>query len=240
MTSRAASRIFIPALLLLLSRLVVSRNAPLLTSPPVLDDAGVPLNADKYKNGAALGSLWSSLRQDQLRIAEKVGIDERYVYRLGSNKRDVTPAHAVQRFACQRFTLALVLTELVNEVPIETISRKYSMSVYNIMEEQKTCARFASYVAAICGTLGWGDMEGLINRISDRITAGAQEEILELTKIPHIGIHRARALYMGGITTPKAIVTLGSIDKIAAVLKQYNKNDMTPAAIARAWLPCSG
>ena len=206
----------------------------LLTSPPVLDDAGVPLNADKYKNGAALGSLWSSLRQDQLRIAEKVGIDERYVYRLGSNKRDVTPAHAVQRFACQRFTLALVLTELVNEVPIETISRKYSMSVYNIMEEQKTCARFASYVAAICGTLGWGDMEGLINRISDRITAGAQEEILELTKIPHIGIHRARALYMGGITTPKAIVTLGSIDKIAAVLKQYNKNDMTPAAIARA------
>ena len=102
------------------------------------------------------------------------------------------------------------------------------MSVYNIMEEQKTCARFASYVAAICGTLGWGDMEGLINRISDRIT-GAQEEILELTKIPHIGIHRARALYMGGITTPKAIVTLGSIDKIAAVLKQYNKNDMTPA-----------
>ena len=82
----------------------------LLTSPPVLDDAGVPLNADKYKNGAALGSLWSSLRQDQLRIAEKVGIDERYVYRLGSNKRDVTPAHAVQRFACQRFTLCLLYT----------------------------------------------------------------------------------------------------------------------------------
>ena len=76
-------------------------------------------------------------------------------------------------------------------------------------------------------------MEGLINRISDRITAERKEEILELTKIPHIGIHRARALYMGGITTPKAIVTLGSMNKIAAVLKQYNKNGMTPA-IARA------
>ena len=77
-------------------------------------------------------------------------------------------------------------------------------------------------------------MEGLINRISDRITAGAQEEILELTKIPYIGIHRARALYTGGITTPKAIVTLGSVDKIAAVLKQYNKNSMAPSAIVRA------
>ena len=57
---------------------------------------------------------------------------------------------------------------------------------------------------------------------------------LELTKIPHIGIHRARALYAGGITTPKAIVTLGSVDKIASVLKQYNKSNMAPAAVMRA------
>ena len=206
----------------------------LLTAPPVLDDEGAPMNLNKFRTLDALAVLWSNLNAEQLRIAEKVGIDERYVQRLRSNKRDITIAHQLQRFACQRFHVALFLTDLIQEVPIESITSKYGVRAFDVLEEQKSCARFASYVAAICGTLGWGDMEGLINRISDRITAGAQEEILELTKIPYIGIHRARALYTGGITTPKAIVTLGSVDKIAAVLKQYNKNSMAPSAIVRA------
>ena len=207
----------------------------LLTSPPVLDSDGAPLNVRETWPLDRFAAVWSNLSSEQERIARKVEIDEGYIQRLRVNKRDITNAHKLQRITCQRFHLALALTDLIQEVPIDVIAQKYGLRTFDIAEEQKACARFASYVATICGTLGMGDMEFLINKISDRITAGAQEEILELTKIPHIGIHRARALYAGGITNPKSIVTLGSVDKIAAVLRQYSKNDAsTAAAIVRA------
>jgi replicative superfamily II helicase len=41
-------------------------------------------------------------------------------------------------------------------------------------------------------------LEVLITRLQDRITAGAQEEILCLTSIPMIGVARARMLYNAG------------------------------------------
>lgn len=206
----------------------------LLTIPPVIGEEGVPTNSHVYRSIDSFAHTWTKLSSEQLRIATKIGISDSYIRRLQMNRRDITKEHACERFTCQRFHLALVLSDLIQEVPVEEICSRYGYRAFDVGEKQRDCARFASYIAAICGTLGWSDMESLINRISDRITAGAQEEILELTKIPHIGIHRARALYAGGITTPKAIVTLGSVDKIASVLKQYNKSNMAPAAVMRA------
>lgn len=206
----------------------------LLTAPPVVNEKGAILNFRESGSLQILASIWYSMSAENLRVAEKVGVSEQYIQRLRSNNRDKTNEHRLQRFTCQRFHLALALTDLIQEVPIQEIVTRYGINSYDILDEQKTCARFASYIAAICGTLGFSDMEFLINKISDRITAGAQEEILELTKIPQIGIARARALYTGGLTTPKAIVTLGSVDKLAAVLMQYSKNMTNYSAVCKA------
>ena len=206
----------------------------LLTAPPVVNEEGAVLNLRESSSLQIFASVWSSMSAEYLRVAEKVGVSEQYIQRLRSNNRDKTNEHRLQRFTCQRFHLALAMTDLIQEVPMQQIVARYGINSYDILEEQKACARFASYIAAVCGTLGFGDMEFLINKISDRITAGAQEEILELTKIPQIGIARARALYTGGLTTPKAIVTLGSVDKLAAVLMQYSKNMTNYSAVCKA------
>lgn len=207
----------------------------LLTHPPVIDQAsGLPCEVgdmarfDTYK----FQNIWERLNQVELRIAEKVGISELYVHRLRLNRKDTTTEHALQRFKCRRFMTAMMMTDVIQEMPNEEISKKYGET--SVQMTQESCARFASGVASICGSLGWSDMEALVARMHDRITSGAQEEILQLTKIPQIGIARARALYNGGIKTPQAIVSLGSIEKIARVLKEHSKTDIAQAALIRA------
>jgi len=207
----------------------------LLTHPPVINEEnGLPRDAndllrfDTYR----FVNMWSYLNEVELRIAEKVGISEHYVNRMRSNRKDTTPEQVLQRFKCRRFKTAMMVTDVIQEMPPDELVKKYGE--INVQMVQETCARFASGVATICGTLGWSDMEALVARMHDRITSGAQEEILALTKIPFIGIARARALYNGGIKTPQAIVSLGSVEKIASVLKQHSKTDMAQGALIRA------
>ena len=66
----------------------------------------------------------------------------------------------------------------------------------------------------MCGPMGWGDMEVLVARLQDRITAGAREEILCLTHIPQIGASRARTLYNHGARTPEAIASMTREDLV--------------------------
>ena len=73
-------------------------------------------------------------------------------------------------------------------------------------------------MAAVCGPMGFGDVEALVTRLQDRIAAGAKEELLGLTSIPGIGASRARALYAAGYRTPEAVLAM-SAKQLMALLQ---------------------
>lgn len=128
-------------------------------------------------------------------VIEAVGIEQGYVFnRL--QRRDTTPEHARQRRACNRFLQALKLRNLISEVPVDNVS--------GIKDRAEV---YAGQVAAVCGAMGWGDMEGLLIRLRDRINAGTKEELVGLISIPQIGATRARKLYSRGVKTVEAVAS---------------------------------
>jgi len=138
---------------------------------------------------------------------------------LRIRKRDTTPEHRAMRRVCHRFLQALMLHDVISERDERQIAQDFSIRNHNdIPRLQEAASRHAGQVASVCGPMGWGDMEVLVTRLQDRITAGAQEEILCLTSIPMIGAVRARVLYTAGYRTPEAILKM-SPKKLASVLE---------------------
>lgn len=153
-----------------------------------------PHDADHFDAQQFLGAF-SRLGVHERSVADAAGIDENYVEgRLRRQKKDVTERHMDQRRACHRLLHALKLRDLISEIPVEvTTAVKDRAEMY------------AGQVAAVCGAMGWGDMEGLLIRLRDRLNAGTKEEIVCLMAIPQIGPSRARKLFNHGLTTPEAI-----------------------------------
>jgi len=139
--------------------------------------------------------IYSRLGPLEQAVAEAVGIEQGYVFnRL--HRRDRTPEHERQRRACHRLFRALQLRNLISEVPVENVS--------GIKDRAEV---YAGQVAAVCGAMGWGDMEGLLIRLRDRISAGTKEELMGLMSIPQIGATRARKLYGRGVKTVEAVAS---------------------------------
>ena len=137
-------------------------------------------------------ATYSRLGDRDLSVADAVGITPDYVFsRLGRQKKDTSEKHEFQRRACHRFLHALKLRDFISEVPVTGIN--------------DGAERYAGRVAAVCGAMGWGDMEGLLIRLRDRISAGTKEEIMSLMSIPQIGATRARKLYNRGAKTVEAV-----------------------------------
>lgn len=164
--------------------------------------------------------VYRNLSNHERRVAEVVGVSEQYVDTiLKRNMSDRTLDHLAKRRVCHRFLRALQLFDVIREKDEDQIVKDFSLGRNDISQLQEEAARYAGQVAAVCGPMGWGDIEVLITRLQDRITAGAQEEILCLTSIPMIGAARARVLYNAGYRTPEDIVRL-SVKKLAEILEK--------------------
>ena len=181
--------------------------------------------------------IYGSLSEHEGRVANAVGIKADYVEgRMRSGRKDVTAEHKLQRRVCLRFLHALALKDLVSEVDQSTIVTSFGLkSSARLTQLQESAGRYAGQVAAVCGPMGWGDMEVLVARLQDRITAGAREDILCLTSIAQVGTSRARTLYNHGVRTPEAIASLSRED-LVKILATRGPFERAPGRAADAIL----
>ena len=178
---------------------------------PVVDD-------ECWLNRSIFVKIYGRLTDHERFVAETVGITEAYYGRLVSGSSDRTKEHRASRRICHRFLKALALHDVVCERDVHETAEAFGMSPGLLAQTQEAAARHAGQVAAVCGPMGFGDVEALVTRLQDRIAAGAKEEILGLTSIPGIGASRARALYTAGYRTPEAILAM-SAKTLAAILQ---------------------
>ncbi|XP_074287036.1 helicase and polymerase-containing protein TEBICHI [Silene latifolia] len=118
---------------------------------------------------------------------------------------------------CRRFYVALILSRLVQELPVGQVCEAFKVARGLVQALQENAGRFASMVSVFCERLGWHDLEGLVAKFQNRVSFGVRAEIVELTTIPYVKGSRARALYKSGLRTPLAIAE-ASVNEIVKAL----------------------
>ncbi|XP_019189922.1 PREDICTED: helicase and polymerase-containing protein TEBICHI isoform X2 [Ipomoea nil] len=132
------------------------------------------------------------------------GLQVKLECKSGVSNHSVLSDEQVLRVS-RRFFVALILTRLVQEVPVPEVCDAFKVTRGMVQGLQENAGRFASMVAVFCERLGWQDLEGLVAKFQNRVSFGVRAEIVELTTIPYVKGSRARALYKSGLRTPQAI-----------------------------------
>ncbi|XP_058200647.1 helicase and polymerase-containing protein TEBICHI isoform X1 [Rhododendron vialii] len=122
---------------------------------------------------------------------------------------------------CKRFYVALILSRLVQEIPVAEVCEAFKVARGMVQALQENAGRFASMVSVFCERLGWHDLEGLVSKFQNRVSFGVRAEIVELTSIPFVKGSRARALYKAGLRTPQAIAE-ASVSELVKALFEYS------------------
>ncbi|MFS8003152.1 putative DNA-directed DNA polymerase [Helianthus anomalus] len=120
---------------------------------------------------------------------------------------------------CKRFYVALILSKLVQEVPVAEVCEAFKVARGMVQSLQENAGRFASMVAVFCERLGWHDLESLFAKFQNRVSFGVRAEIAELTTIPYVKGARARALYKAGFRTPQAIAEASVLEIAKAIFE---------------------
>ncbi|XP_063984918.1 DNA polymerase theta [Diachasmimorpha longicaudata] len=160
-------------------------------------------------------SIWRDISDSDRRVGQLVGVSETFILRAttGNIRQGKTlDAH-------KRFYTALALHDLVREVPLNVVCRKYSCCRGVIQSLQQTAATFAGMVTQFCQKLGWNCVELLVSQFQTRLQFGVCRELLDLLRLPSLNGLRARSLFKEGITTVAELAVADELDVERALYK---------------------
>uniref|UniRef100_UPI00398EBF00 DNA polymerase theta n=1 Tax=Pristiophorus japonicus TaxID=55135 RepID=UPI00398EBF00 len=146
--------------------------------------------------------LWENLSASMKRVAELVGIEEGFLARSIKGKLIAKTDKQHRQMAIhKRFFTSLVLLDLINEVPLGIVAKKYHCSRGQLQSLQQSAATYAGMVTVFSNRLGWHNMELLLSQFQSRLSFGIQRQLCELVRISLLNAQRARALYDAGFGT---------------------------------------
>ncbi|XP_061494347.1 DNA polymerase theta isoform X2 [Rhineura floridana] len=146
--------------------------------------------------------LWEKLPVSMRKVAELVGIEESFL--ACSVKGKITTRSEKQRRQMaihKRFFTSLALLDLINEVPLNDVAKKYGCNRGQLQSLQQSAATYAGMVTIFCNRLAWHNMEQLLSQFQSRLTFGIQRELCDLVRISLLNAQCARALYKAGFVT---------------------------------------
>ncbi|XP_043556926.1 DNA polymerase theta isoform X1 [Chiloscyllium plagiosum] len=146
--------------------------------------------------------LWEKLSASMRRVAELVGIEEGFLARSIRGKLiPKTDKQRRQMAIHKRFFTSLVLLDLINEVPLGVVAKKYHCSRGQLQSLQQSAATYAGMITVFSNRLGWHNMELLLSHFQSRLNFGVQRQLCDLVRISLLNAQRARALYNAGFGT---------------------------------------
>ena len=158
-------------------------------------------------------NLFEKLPPQYKRVGEIVGVEEGFLARAIRGRIPTRTEGQRQKLAIHhRFYSALVLLELVNEIPLRTVSRRYNVTKGLLQSLQNSAATFAGMVTKFCQKLGWRNMEMLLDQFQSRLSFGVTRELCDLVRISLLNGARARLLYNAGYHSASAVATASVVD----------------------------
>lgn len=139
-----------------------------------------------------------------------MGVRESYLVSATRGKLKNTSAKQYQQLLIhKRFFIALALQDLVNEIPLGDVCRKFDCNKGLLQSLQLTASTFAGMVTAFSKQLGWSNVELLIGQFQDRLQFGVSRDLLDLMRLPIMNGKTARALYNAGM---ESLIDLANSD----------------------------
>lgn len=136
------------------------------------------------------------------RVGDLVGIEEGFLARAVRGRILTRTEQQRQSLAVhRRFFAALALQDLVHEVPLNVVARRYGANRGMLQSLQGSAATFAGMVTVFCEKLGWTNMELLLSQFQSRLSFGVVRELCDLVRISLLNAARARMLYTAGYHT---------------------------------------
>ena len=158
-------------------------------------------------------NLFEKLPPQYKRVGEIVGVEEGFLARAIRGRIPTRTEEQRQKLAIHhRFYSALVLLELVNEIPLKTVSRRYNVNKGLLQSLQNSASTFAGMVTKFCQKLGWRNMEMLVDQFQSRLSFGVTRELCDLVRISMLNGARARLLYNAGYHSASAVATASVVD----------------------------
>ncbi|KAL1915366.1 uncharacterized protein VTP21DRAFT_6824 [Calcarisporiella thermophila] len=153
--------------------------------------------------------IFNSLSEVDMLVAHLVGVKGAYITRRahGAPENDKGPEKKKMVAIHRRFFAAMILNDLVHEVPFSDLVMKYQVNRGTIQALQLTSSSFAAMITTFCQRLGWNNLAIILSQFQDRVNFGVEKELCELARIPYVKGSRARVLYSAGFRTIASLAT---------------------------------
>ena len=146
--------------------------------------------------------IFECLPANMRRVADLVGVEEGFLARAVRGRVLTRTEEQRQSLAVhRRFYAALALQDLVHEVPLNVVARRYGANRGMLQSLQSSSATFAGMVTVFCEKLGWTNIEMLLSQFQSRLSFGVERELCDLVRISLLNAARARMLYNAGYHT---------------------------------------
>lgn len=142
--------------------------------------------------------LWEKMPSSMKRVGQLVGVSVSYM--VGATRGRLDNNYHKQ-MVHKRFFVALVLQDLVNEVPLSEVCAKYKCNRGVLQSLQQSASTFAGMVTSFSRQLGWSSVEILLAQFQDRLQFGVSRDLLDLMRLPSLTGKLARTLYKAGLET---------------------------------------
>lgn len=168
-----------------------------------------------------LGEM-DKLDDSGIRALRFIGINPVQVNNLvlsgGSLKRDTVEQQYTTRIY-HRVYLSFQLRDLCNETPLHIISKKYGVPRGHVQNLAQSCHGFASGMIKFCHRLGWGMMAAVLDHMSDRLRAGARDDLLEMAQVTFVKSRMARMLWEAGFKSARALAEAEPKDLVPVLMQ---------------------
>ncbi|XP_044010406.1 DNA polymerase theta [Aphidius gifuensis] len=159
--------------------------------------------------------LWKSMSDSDKRVGQHVGVSEKFI----ANGISGTIKNSKLLDIHKRFYTSLILNDLVKEIPLSIVCKKYSCCRGVVQSLQQSAATFAGMVTQFCKKLGWDCVELLVNQFQQRLQFGVSRELLDLLRLPMLNGIRARSLFKEGIKSVAELAVADDMDVERALYK---------------------
>ena len=187
-----------------------------------------PLRDALEPNWEVYQRIFGNLGASELYIAETLHVSEYVIQQRAAGIRNPLvgadrPGPQRMLFATGRFWSTLILCNLLNEMPMEDLTRKYQISIAGAQSLMRSASYFVHKMVIFCETMEWYALHSIISAFVARIGYGVKPDILPLMFVRGIQSARARVLCQAGISTVKALATATPEDihrRVECVLKK--------------------
>lgn len=178
--------------------------------------------------------LYDGLSSDLRRVGRLIGVDPAFLRAAAQHPPpfgEGGPCAELHR----RFFAALVLLQMIREVPLRDICQQFDVSRGTVQGLQRSAASFSRAVLGLARELRWTHTAALLKTLQDRLDFGVAEELLPLVQLPSVLAFRARALFKAKLRTPAAVAA-ASVEEVRRILIDsvpYQRRQEAAAAVGQ-------